>query len=185
MASKPIEKGCLLIAEPFLGDPNFERSVVLLCDHHEEGSFGFVLNQITQISLPDVLDGVIFSEIPLYVGGPVEKNTLHFIHRLPELIEDSTLIQEGLYWGGDYEQVKTLINLGKIRENDIRFFLGYSGWGNGQLEGELTDKVWITTQVESGFIFETPAEQFWRSILRKMGGKHKILSNYPLDPRLN
>jgi len=185
MDQKNIQKGNILIAEPFLGDDNFERSVVLLCEHNQEGSFGFVLNQATKMTLADVLEDVTSAEMPLYIGGPVEQNTLHFLHRLPDLLDHTVEVQEGLYWGGDFEQVTSLINMGKITENDIRFFLGYSGWGEGQLANELSENVWITTQAASAFIFETAADQFWRSILRNMGGRHKVLSNYPTDPRLN
>jgi len=186
MDTTQVSKGNILIAEPFLGDPNFERSVVLLCEHNAQGSFGFVLNQISHYTLKDVIDDdETYIDMPLYVGGPVEQNTLHFIHRLGDVIEDSIQISEGLYWGGNYEQLKTLLNIGKVQEKDIRFFVGYSGWAEGQLDQELSEKVWIVSKTEASFIFDTPAKEFWRSILRNMGGKHKMLSNYPIDPRLN
>ena len=178
-------QGRLLIAEPFLGDPNFERSVVLVCEHNESGTFGFVLNQTTHLLLKDVIEDEIYAQIPLHIGGPVEQNTLHFVHRMGAVIEDSVQIGEGLYWGGDFEQLRSLLNMGTVTEQDVRFFIGYSGWGSGQLDGELTQNAWIVTETDADFIFDTPANQFWRGILRRMDGKYKALSNYPTDPRLN
>jgi putative transcriptional regulator len=180
-----LDKGSILVAEPFLGDPNFERSVVLVCEHTQRGSFGLVLNQPTQLTLQDVMQESPFLDLPLYLGGPVQQNTLHFIHRLPNLVPDSIPVARDLYWGGDYEEVKTLLNIGKIQETDIRFFLGYSGWSSGQLESELSEDAWIVSKADASFIFDTPSEQFWRGVLKKMGGKHKLLANYPIDPRLN
>lgn len=177
--------GKLLIAEPFMGDPNFERSVVLLCEHNEEGSFGLVLNQQTEITLKEIWEDTSFPDMPLYLGGPVEKNTLHFIHSLGELIPESILVAPNLYWGGDYEQVRSLLNIGKIQENDIRFFIGYSGWGAGQLDHEMKRNAWMISETDGDFILKTPVKEFWRSVLKKMGGKYKAISNYPTDPRLN
>jgi putative transcriptional regulator len=178
-------KGKVLIAEPFLGDPNFERSVVLLCEHNESGSFGFVLNQTTQLTIKDVIEEEIYVPVPLQVGGPVEHNTLHFIHRLGSLVEDTLTVTDGLYWGGDFEQIKSLLNMGKITQQDVRFFIGYSGWGSGQLDNELKQNAWIVTDADANFIFTTPTDQLWRGILRRMDGKYKSIANYPTDPRLN
>jgi putative transcriptional regulator len=179
-----VGRGKLLIAEPFLGDPNFERSVVLLCEHNEQGSFGLVLNQTSNLHLDDVMENM-YGEFPLYIGGPVEQNTLHFIHRLGNQIDKSVDIGNGIYWSGDFEEVKTLINIGKISENDIRLFIGYSGWSAGQLADEMNRNSWIVSETDAHFIFDTPANQFWRAILKSMGGEYKVLSNYPTDPRLN
>ncbi len=185
MEKQAVSRGDILISEPFLGDANFERSVVLMCEHNESGSFGFVLNQKTELNLKDVLDESCFAEFPVYIGGPVERDTLHFIHRREDLITGGIPIDEGLLWGGDYEEAIHLANLGKIREEEIRFFAGYSGWGSGQLDGELQEEAWIVSRVQAEFLFVNDPEQLWRSVLKNMGGKHKALSNYPIDPRLN
>ncbi|MCU0338989.1 MAG: YqgE/AlgH family protein [Spirosomaceae bacterium] len=184
MSTTKPHKGCLLIAEPFLGDPNFERTVVFMCEHNERGSFGLVLNQPTNLSLNDVFSAPVATNFPLYLGGPVEQNTLHFIHRL-SFVEDAIEVGEDLYWSGDYEQIVSLLNIGKITEQDIRFFIGYSGWSAGQLDGELKRNSWIVTDADAAFIFETPTEQFWREVLRRMGGEYRVKSHYPTDPRLN
>lgn len=178
------ERGKLLIAEPFLGDPNFERSVVLLCEHTSQGSFGLVLNQTTNLRLDDVLENV-YTDLPLYIGGPVEQNTLHFIHRLGNQIEGAVEIGEGIYWSGDFEHIKSLINIGKVSEKDIRLFVGYSGWSAGQLDDEMKRDSWIISATDASFLFDTPVDKLWRAVLKRMGGEYKVLSNYPTDPRLN
>ncbi|RIJ41645.1 YqgE/AlgH family protein [Pontibacter oryzae] len=180
------QNGSILISEPYLGDPNFERSVVLLCSHVEdEGSFGLVLNRASNLNLSDVLD--VFSDdfdMTLGIGGPVQYNTLHYIHRLPGLHQAVKLAQD-VYWGGDFEMLRTMIDTGQVKKDDIRFFLGYSGWTPGQLQEEIDKNVWIVNNNAANKLFNLDTETLWRSILREMGGKFKVLSNYPDDPRLN
>ncbi|KQS32791.1 YqgE/AlgH family protein [Dyadobacter sp. Leaf189] len=183
--SMNVSKGSLLIAKPFLGDPNFERGVILMCEHNDHGSFGFVLNQTTELFLGDVLEETIYQDITLHLGGPVEKNTLHFIHRRPDLISGGAEIMNDVYWGGDFTTVKTLLNLNTLNQEDIRFFIGYSGWGEGQLAEELSQDSWIITHTNSDFLFTTPPGNFWREILRNMGGEYRSIAHYPIDPRLN
>ncbi|WP_108211260.1 YqgE/AlgH family protein [Pontibacter mucosus] len=177
--------GSILISEPYLGDPNFERSVILLCSHEEEGSFGLVLNRPSNLHLSDVLD--VFEEdfdMVLGVGGPVQYNTLHYIHRLADLPQ-AVKLNDNLYWGGDFEVLRTMIDTGQVAKEDIRFFLGYSGWTPGQLQEEVDKNVWIVNNNAANKLFTLDTETLWRSILRQMGGKFKVLSNYPDDPRLN
>ncbi|AQG82249.1 YqgE/AlgH family protein [Spirosoma montaniterrae] len=179
-----VVNGSLLIAEPFLGDSNFERSVVLVCEHNQAGTFGLVLNQLTDVNVSDVIEDM-HADLPLYVGGPVQQNTLHFIHRRPDLLDESIQILDGLYWSGNFDQVKQAVNLGTLTERDIRFFIGYSGWGEGQLANELEQKAWIVSQTDADFLFSTPANAFWRGVLKRMGGEYKAIAHYPVDPRLN
>jgi putative transcriptional regulator len=185
MATTNAKSGDLLIAEPFASDKSFERSVVLLCEHNEEGSFGLVWNKTAELMLADVLDDDVYPDIPLFFGGPVSQNTLHFIHRRPDLIERSTKVLDGVYWGGNFQEVRKMLNVGSLPLRDIRFFLGYAGWNEEQLNDELKQNAWIVSRNDVDFLFDTPVEQFWRSTLRQMGGEYKVLSNYPLDPRLN
>ncbi|MFT4032368.1 MAG: YqgE/AlgH family protein [Siphonobacter sp.] len=181
-----VTKGSLLLAEPFMGDENFERSVVLICEHsNTTGSFGLVLTQTMELLLDDVIEDDIYPDVPLYVGGPVEKNTLHYIHRRPDLIENSTKLQEGLYWSGNFQQIKKLLNLGTLPVQDIRFFIGYSGWSGGQLQTELERDSWIVSSTASEVLLDIPIEQLWRTTLRNMGGAYRVLSHYPTDPRHN
>ena len=176
--------GKLLIAKPYLGDPHFERSVVLICEHSEEGAFGLILNRETDHILSDFF-GDVPAGIAVGAGGPVEKNTLHFIHTRGALIKDSIVLTEGLYWSGDFEQIRTFLNTGILKETDIRFFLGYSGWGAGQLEEEMAEDVWIPTDALPEIIFKPDPGEVWRNVLRSMGGNYIMMANSPLDPRLN
>lgn len=182
--------GTLLISQPFLGDPNFERSVVLLCrDEAADGSFGLVLNRLTTLTLGDVLDLPLPSStaaalLPLYVGGPVEPNTLHYLHRRSDLPGAISLGQE-VYWGGDFKLLLGLIGSGAVGTEDVRLFAGYSGWSAGQLAGEMQGQSWIRHPASAGKVFTLASDAFWREILREKGGKFKVLANYPVDPRLN
>jgi putative transcriptional regulator len=178
------KEGLLLVAEPYLGDPNFERSVILLCEHTEKGSFGLVQNQLSNLKLSETMED-IYMDFPVYVGGPVEHNTLHYVHRLGHDIPDSVDLGNGIFWAGNFEHIKTLINIGKITENDIRFFLGYSGWGESQLTAEMNRNSWVVAETDASMVFDSTPDEFWRKVLRNMGGSYKILSNYPVDPRLN
>ncbi|MFC2126615.1 YqgE/AlgH family protein [Bacteroidota bacterium] len=179
-------KGDLLISEPFLPDPNFERSVVLLCEHNEDGSFGFILNKPSILKVDEAINDIEdFPEV-LYVGGPVQQNTLHFIHRTDSVLEGSQEVNEEIEWGGNYEQLFMLINTKTINTVDYKFFLGYSGWAPGQLETELEEKSWIVAyDATAKNVFEMEPDDLWRDVLKDMGGKFKIFSNYPVDPRQN
>ncbi len=136
------EKGRLLISEPFLPDPNFERTVVLLCEHNEEGSFGFVLNKPSILKVGEVMEDLADLESLVYVGGPVQQDTLHFIHR-NAVLENAVEIVDSIHWGGAFESLLLLFETHQFDEKNIRFFLGYSGWGPGQLEAELDQDSWI------------------------------------------
>jgi len=128
MSNINLKKGHLLIAEPsIIGDLSFNRSIILIADHNNEGSIGFILNKPLDFTLQDLIPEI---EIPfkVYNGGPVEQDNLYYIHKIPELIPNSIEISKGLYWGGNFEKVTELIQNDKLNSDDIRFFLGYSGW---------------------------------------------------------
>ena len=179
------ERGRLLISEPFLPDPNFERTVVLLCEHNEEGSFGFVLNKPSVLKVNEVMEDLTALENVVFVGGPVQQDTLHFIHR-NAILENAVEIVEKIYWGGAFENLMVLLETKQIGAADIRFFLGYSGWGPGQLETELDQDSWIVCDyVTDQLLFDTGSDVMWRKALENMGGRFSMYSNYPVDPRLN
>lgn len=179
-----IQRGDLLIAEPFMKDPNFGRSVVLICEHKEdEGSFGLVMNKQSMVTVDQVSDQLPF-EIPLYVGGPVEQNTLHFIHKFDDL-EGAIPLKNGLFWGGDYEQIKEFLAIGRITKENCRFFMGYSGWGSYQLKEEFEKQSWIVSHGKLNSILDIDPDELWNATLKSMGGKFKVLANYPVEPRWN
>ncbi len=180
---KEVKQGDLLIAEPFLSDPNFARSVVLVCEHSSEGSFGLVINKPAELSIEEATN-FMFVDNNIFVGGPVEQDTLHFIHTIAQL-ENAIPLKNGVYWGGDYEQLKEMNADGMVNKRNCRFFAGYSGWGKGQLKGELDDDSWVISRIPLDILFELDADKIWQEVLRLMGNRYKILSNYPIDPRLN
>ncbi|MDE3145772.1 MAG: YqgE/AlgH family protein [Bacteroidota bacterium] len=177
--------GTLLISDPFLKDPNFLRTVVILCDHQYEGSFGFVLNKLYDQKIGELVPDLEGIDFPVYYGGPVQTNTLHFLHQHPELIDGGILVTDNVYWGGDFETVIELLKENRLKQNDIRFYIGYSGWGEGQLEEELKAKSWITSQGTSKLIFHRNADMIWKDALRNLGGEYAQMINYPIDPQLN
>ena len=157
------KKGKLLIAEPTLtGDVSFNRSVVLLVEHNEEGSVGFILNKPLEYDISDLVTEIKIP-FPVYNGGPVEQDNLYFIHKVPHLISKSIEISDGIYWGGDFDKTIDLINKEVISEEDIRFFLGYSGWSSLQLDQELSSKSWIVVKndYESAIIHKS-SDAFWK-----------------------
>lgn len=180
------KKGHLLIAEPsILGDVSFNRSVILLADHNDEGSVGFILNKPLNYTISDLLPEI---EIPLrvYNGGPVEQDNLYFIHKIPKLIPESIEISNGIFWGGDFNSVIQLIKDGELNEKNIRFFLGYSGWDSNQLITELIANTWIVTEnIYANSIIEKSDDTFWKEKMLELGGNYSIWSNAPEDPSFN
>lgn len=177
--------GILLIADPFLKDPNFLRSVVLLCEHQTEGSFGFVLNRIMEDTLDQLVPGFEGMTFPVFEGGPVQKDSLHFLHQLPEDIPGSQEVVNGVYWGGDFDTVIELAKEGKLNAANIRFFIGYSGWGEGQLQTEMEEKTWLTVEANRKLVFHNNHQDIWKDALRHLGGEFEMMINFPLDPQLN
>jgi putative transcriptional regulator len=180
-----ITPGLLLISDPFLKDPNFIRSVVLICDHQSEGSFGFVLNKPYDQPLGEMIADLEGFNFPLFYGGPVQIDTVNFLHNRPDLIEGGFEVLDGIYWGGDFEVVVDLIKENTLKQQDIRFFIGYSGWGEGQLAEELSTKSWITRDCTQRLVFHKKSGMIWKESLKDLGGEYSQMINYPLDPQLN
>jgi putative transcriptional regulator len=184
--SIPLNKGKLLLSEPFLQDEFFTRSVILICEHNETGSFGFVLNNYVEFSLKEISKSFINNMAKISLGGPVKKDNLFFIHTLGDLIPGSFHISDTLYLGGNHELLIEEIKKNPEWIDQVRFFLGYSGWDEGQLQTELDDKNWLVVDnVKTHEIMDTKNEDFWKEIMRSQSEKHKIMSQFPLDPRLN
>lgn len=175
----------MLISDPFLKDPNFMRTVVFLCEHNKEGSFGFVLNRPFDQTLDHFLPDLAGHEIPVFYGGPVQTDTLHFLHRLPEYISGGQQVIDGIYWGGDFDSVISLIMKGRMNPADIRLFLGYSGWSGGQLDEEMDSKSWLTTMGKADLVFHQESQEIWPDAIREMDDKYHPIVNYPIDPQLN
>ncbi|MBT8263334.1 MAG: YqgE/AlgH family protein [Bacteroidia bacterium] len=180
------DKGVLLVAEPsIIGDVSFNRSVVLLAEYNESGSVGFILNKPLKYKLKDFIPE-ISSDLEVYNGGPVEQDNLYFIHKVPELIPDSVEISNGIYWGGDFNAIMGLLKEDVLKKEQIRFFLGYSGWSNEQLESELEVHSWVVVpNIYENKILGKSNNNFWKEKMLEFGGDYLIWSNAPEDPTYN
>jgi len=184
LSSLTADKGNVLIAEPFMQDPYFKRSVVLLTEHNQDGSVGFILNNPLNIKLNEIIPDFADFEAEVYLGGPVQPQNLFFIHdqeHLPSAIQ----ISDGLYWDGDFELLKSWIKRGNIDHSNIRFFLGYSGWEVKQLRDEIKAQSWLISKLDKTSILTDDTEQLWKTALQQMGKDQAIISTFPEDPRLN
>lgn len=177
--------GILLIADPFLKDPNFLRTVVFLCEHQEEGSFGFVLNRKYENTLNELIPELEDHPLPVYYGGPVQVDTIHFLHQYPDQIPGGKEVLKGVYWGGDFDALVDLIKNSVIDPVKIRFFIGYSGWSEGQLNTEMQEKTWLTVKATRKLIFHKQYEETWKDSLKELGGDYEMMVNFPIDPQLN
>jgi putative transcriptional regulator len=175
----------LLLATPYLDDPNFYRAVICITDHNEDGAIGFILNRSISSGMSSIIPGFKPSEFPAFQGGPVATDTLHFLHTYGEVIPDSKALSPHLWWGGDFEFVLKLGAQKGFETHAIRFFVGYSGWALGQLEEEIKEESWVIGPAFHADYFTIPADQLWRRIMRSMGPKYAAMANSPDDPSLN
>ena len=181
------KQGSLLISEPFMLDPGFERSVVVICEHNANGTVGVILNQRSELLLSDVVDLKHYdTPIPLYIGGPVENDCVFFIHRAIEKLQDGALIYNDVYLGRDFDLAIDMINEGVLSMDEIKFFLGYSGWAEGQLLKEIQQNSWaVHNKFSTELTFITDGEELWKQTLISLGPKYAHVANFPKSPDLN
>ncbi len=180
------QKGSLMLSEPFMLDTNFKRSVVLLAEYKEEGIIGFVLNQRSNLMLKDIITDCTDADFPVFIGGPVANDTLHFIHSCPEKLNSGTEIINGIYWGGNFEGLKILIKNKQIEQSGIKFFIGYSGWGYEQLKMEMKQNSWLITQkYHPDIVFVQDEENLWKEVVISFGPKYAHIVNFPENPMWN
>lgn len=178
-------RGKILISEPFLHDETFGRSVVLLVDHTDEGSMGLIMNKKLSLMLNEVIKEFKYAEdIPLHKGGPLGTDTLFYLHTLRE-IPGALPISNGLYLNGDFDAIKKYILQGNPIDGKIRFFLGYSGWENKQLNQEIKENTWMISKEENTYLMSKETKNMWKAALGKLGGKYETWSRFPLIPSLN
>ncbi len=180
-----IQNGSFLIAHPTMLDDTFFKSIILITHHNIAETIGLIINNPSKIKLYEIIDDLPKSDFPVYIGGPVAKNSIHYIHDLGNTIPNSIKIIEGLYFGGDFDTVKDLIWNKKINKNQIRFFAGYSGWEGNQLENELKEDSWLIKEKNKILSMKYSNLELWSKVLRKMAKKYAIWSNLPKNPSLN
>ena len=186
MAAKTeIEKGMLLLAEPFMADPFFKRAVILLCEHHPQGSLGFILNKPTDVVVNELVEDFPAFDAIIHYGGPVQTDRLHYIHNLGDLLTDSLLVSNGVWWGGDFSELQFLIKSELISPENIRFFVGYSGWSSGQLDEEMETSSWVTAEMDANYLFKSEPLELWSKVMYNKGSAFQVLAELPEEPFLN
>ena len=181
-------KGYFLIANPVLPDPNFSRTVILICNHNENGSFGLIVNRSAQLTANEIFSQrELFKgeSCKIFIGGPVSQTQVFYLCRLeaptPGLEEVCPGIQMGMNWEGLEDVVDQLRNPAE----DIRFYLGYSGWAAGQLAGEMEQKSWLTCEAKGNFVFGEPEQSIWPGLVRSLGKDYEYLLQAPVNPSMN
>lgn len=176
----PLQPGGLLLAEPFAYDKTFKRAAILICDHHQEdGSVGFIINKPLKMPASSVVKGIPDFDGEIFFGGPVHTDTLHYLHTKGDLIEGSIPVKDGLFWGGDFEQVRFCINNELISKDDIRFMVGYSGWTAGQLEEEINAGYWWLVEHHPQYLFKTAHEEIWKVALAEEEDTLSVIAQMP------
>lgn len=177
--------GKILIAEPLLLDGIFGRSVVFLVEHNNEGSLGYILNKNSGFTIQQLLPNFKKFSTPVFIGGPVATDTLHFIYKSKEALSNSKKIADEIFWGGDINDILASLKKGFIKEQDVRFFIGYSGWSKNQLNQELNKHFWVVSDIETEQVFEEDAQMLWKRSVILLDKKFHFWLNIPTDPSLN
>lgn len=180
----PPQKGSVLISEPYSSDYFFRRSVVLLVEHNNSGSVGFILNKPFGKQLKEITGYFQDFDSSVNIGGPVGNQNLYYIHTLGDKIKGSVAVKDNLYWGGNFAQLRDLALSGLLNENNIKFFVGYSGWDKGQLASEIKKDYWLVTDTKTEEIM-ADADNIWKTVLQKLETRYRIWSNFPVNPESN
>ena len=160
-------------------DMNFKRAAVLLCEHSEDGSIGFILNKKLDMRVDDLIAEFPEFNAPVFFGGPVQTDTIHYIHNVGDLLEDSRRVTSGVWWGGSFEKLKFLISSQLITTDNIRFFVGYSGWTDGQLKDEVKFGSWVVADMHPNYLFKSKPDFLWQQIMANKGDNYSVIANMP------
>jgi putative transcriptional regulator len=175
-------QGKLIVSSPSLNDPNFRKTVVLIAHHDEEGALGLVLSRPSDIAASDavpVLGGLPGAEDPVFVGGPVQMDAFLVLAEFEDVDQAAAPIMDGVgFMPADAEP-------GDLAIKRVRLFVGYSGWGSGQLEDELEEDSWIVVDAVAADAFADDPDDLWRTVLQRKGGAFSLMENMPFDPGLN
>jgi putative transcriptional regulator len=181
-----IQKGTFLIASPELESGLFFRSVILVCEHNPNGSFGLVINKKLDLELPEEImttENLNNPRVGMRTGGPIQTNQMMLVHTSDEIPQQTLELCEGVYLGGDLQFLHESID--DSNGPNVLLFFGYTGWTAGQLEREFLDGNWFLHPASAKHLFYTSPEKIWQTLLREMGGKYATLSLLPEDLSLN
>ena len=171
-----IEPGTILISKPFIDDVKFDKTIILVVEHNKNGTIGFIINKRTTIELYEIFNNIEHNNLKVKNGGPVEQNTLFFLHTYPDLIHDSQEIKDGVFWGGDIKDVIKGLKNEEIKSKQIGFFMGYCGWEPHQLQAEIHDGSWITHRIDISRFNETIN---WSQLLIEIDEEYKVWATAP------
>ncbi len=181
-------KGYFLIANPVLPDPSFSRTVVLLCNHDEQGSFGLVINRPAPFGAKEIFKEMGVPTFPsgkIFIGGPVSPSQVFYLCRSKTPLPELDAICDGVYMGMSWELLDNLTIRIEDPKKNIRFYMGYSGWGTSQLAGEMARFSWLTCEAQSKFIFQEDEESIWAYAVKSMGKDYEYLIKAPANPQWN
>ena len=187
MSKKKVSKpkvGNLLISEPFNPEPNFRRSVVLISQHNPSGSIGFILNKPTPVRVDEALEDFPEFNAPVYWGGMLQLDSIYYVHSI-EALEGKKKIAEGIYWGGNYAQLKVMIESRQVDASQIRFIAGFSAWEPDELEDQIKQNSWWLANADKQSTFLEEPGELWGSILQRLGHIYGIMNDFPEDPGVN
>ncbi|TWP22949.1 YqgE/AlgH family protein [Apibacter muscae] len=177
-------KGNLLIAKPGLNDEYFSKSVIYLTgDDPFKGSVGVVLNKLYEKKLNEIIPEIDL-DMDVYMGGPVNQDHLFVIHSRPDLISKGTYIGKDYYWSGNYKEITLALKNKWIENDEIRFFIGYTGWKYKQLRTEINNKDWMVLPDKDLNILKWE-DNLWKNKLIKADKRNIIWVNYPTNPLYN
>ena len=179
MTKQEIKSGKVLLAEPFMFDSNFKRSAILLCEHNEEGSIGFIMNKELDMRVDELIGDFPEFDSKVFFGGPVQTDTIHYIHNVGNLLEDSVKVVPGVWWGGDFDKLKSLIANKLVNPENIRFFVGYSGWSEGQLSDEMEWGSWVVADMFANYLFKSHPKKLWKQIMNNKGDVFSVIAQMP------
>jgi putative transcriptional regulator len=185
--SSLVTRGSFLVASPHLRDPNFRQTVVLICEHGSGGSLGLVVNRRTEHHIMDVLPqttGLHERAGLVYSGGPVQKDNLLILHRITKSVPESQPIFDGVCLGGDLAVLEEVSGDGEPSDL-VRVYMGYAGWGAGQLQFELSGGSWIVLPGDLKLVFARDPHQMWSNVMRSLEGNFKLYATMPPDPAMN
>lgn len=180
-----IQAGKVLLAEPFMRDSNFKRAAIVLCEHTSEGTLGFVMNKPLNMKINELIADFPEFDAEVFFGGPVQTDTIHYVHNVGDMLDNSIKVMEGVYWGGDFDKLKFLIDANLIQPANIRFFVGYTGWSSGQLWDEMLHQSWVLTEMHANYLFKSQTSHLWEEIMNHKGGTFSVIARIPDSPDWN
>ena len=185
MNHSPVHKGSLLIATPYMPDPFFRKTVILICEHSHVGTFGLILNKQFELDIPEELSELKESENPyvfLKIGGPVQPTQLMLLHDRKEMHQTLEILP-GIFLGGDLDFLQQ--NMQDPLGAKMALCFGYSGWGPTELEQDISSGFWIVSEAKAEDILSSTSQDLWKKSLKNMGGKFASLAIMPDHLEMN